>query len=598
MHASHQTLSFLAADLAVRLPGASIASAYSQDADELVIGFGDRSECLVIRCSATLPILFLHASSVRAKRNSADVLKRAVGTLVTGVRIHESDRILTLTLSNDVLLEVHLFGARSNVFLLDAHRMVVDAFRNGRHLAGSRIDLPPVVLYPSLSSQVASLSGSVPPVSPSESLPASTDILARPAPHSLPAEPADRAPQIQATMALTVQAALKKSAPLTPPVVLRELLFRAGLPSGILVREMTQERWSGLAEAAVRIQHDLQVPQPRLVSTAGGVPLHFSLLPLTHLPGTHEEAYTDIHEALREFFVRTRSAETFHREHQQLRDALRRRIEKVERVCDAIRTDQATTDRAARYRQYGLLLMEHLEEVPRHASSWTRTGSGTTEEIPLSSALTPVQNAQRYFEKAKAARRARLMMEERLRVYAAALTQTADLLSELDTVSSRSALRTFMKQHNDELRSLGAVETEQDKERAPFRVFTVHGGFEVWAGKSSANNDDLTLHHAHPEDLWFHARGSSGSHVILKISSAAGEPGKRAREEAAGIAAYYSKMRNAKVVPVAMTRRKYVHKPKGAPPGTVVIAREDVVMAAPALPKQQAHMSKEENGDA
>jgi predicted ribosome quality control (RQC) complex YloA/Tae2 family protein len=598
MHASHQTLSFLAADLAVRLPGASIASAFSQDADELVIAFADRSDCLFIRCSATLPILFLHNSYVRAKRNSADVLKRVIGTLVTGVRIHESDRILTLTLSADFLLEVHLFGARSNVFLLDAHRMVVDAFRNGRHLAGTRIDLPPVVLYPSLSSQVIRLSDPAPTVSPSESLPASADFITKPAQRSLPAVTADHAGPGQATMALTVQVALKKSAPLMPPVVLRELLFRAGLPSGVLVREMMQEGWSGLAGAAAQIQRDLLVPQPRLVSTAGGVPLHFSLLPLTHLPGTREEPYTDIHEALREFFVRTRSAETFHREHQQLRDALHRRVEKMERVCEAIRTDQSTIDRAARYRQYGLLLMEHLAEVPHHASTWTRTGSGATEEIPLSSALTPVQNAQRYFEKAKAAERSRRMMEERLRVFAAALTQTKGLLSELDTVSSRSALRTFMKQHNDELRSLGAVETEQDKERAPFRVFTVHGGFEVWAGKSSANNDDLTLHHAHPEDLWFHARGSSGSHVILKISSAAGEPGKRAREEAAGIAAYYSKMRNAKVVPVAMTRRKYVHKPKGAPPGTVVIAREDVVMATPALPKQQAHMSKEENGDA
>jgi predicted ribosome quality control (RQC) complex YloA/Tae2 family protein len=598
MHASHQTLSLLAADLAVRLPGASVASAYSQDADELYLAFTGRSECLFVSCSATLPILFLHDSCVRAKRNSADVLKQAVDTLVTGVRIHDSDRILTLTLSGDFLLEVHLFGNRSNVLLLDAHRVVVDAFRNGRHLAGTRIDPPTSVVYPPLTSQVIRLSGPAASVSPFVSQPAPMKIDREPTQQSVPAVTVNHAAPIQLAMAMTVQAALKRSAPLIPPLVLRELLYRAGLSLGVLVREMTQESWSALTEAAARIERDLLVPHPRLISTSDGLPLHFSLLPLTHLPGTREEVYTDVHEALRGFFVRTRSSETFHREHLQLRDALRRRIEKVERVCAAIRTDQGTSDRAARYRQYGSLLMEHLEEVPRHASTWTWTGSGTAEEIPLSPVLTPVQNAQRYFEKAKAAERSRRMMEERLRVYAGALTHTQDLFSELDTVSSRSALRTFMKQHNDELRSLGAVESEQDRERAPFRVFTVHGGFEVWAGKSSANNDDLTLHHAHPEDLWFHARGSSGSHVILKISSAAGEPGKRAREEAAGIAAYYSKMRNARIVPVAMTRRKYVHKPKGAPPGTVVIAREDVVMATPALPKKPAHMPKEENGDA
>jgi predicted ribosome quality control (RQC) complex YloA/Tae2 family protein len=114
----------------------------------------------------------------------------------------------------------------------------------------------------------------------------------------------------------------------------------------------------------------------------------------------------------------------------------------------------------------------------------------------------------------------------------------------------------------------------------------VEGGFEVWAGKSSENNDLLTLHHAKPNDLWFHARGSSGSHVLLKVGSGKGEPGKKAKEQAAGIAAYYSKMKNAKMVPVAMTEKKYVRKPKGAPPGTVVLEREKVVFAEPSLPKE------------
>jgi len=112
----------------------------------------------------------------------------------------------------------------------------------------------------------------------------------------------------------------------------------------------------------------------------------------------------------------------------------------------------------------------------------------------------------------------------------------------------------------------------------------VEGHFEVWVGKSSANNDLLTLHHAKPNDLWFHARGSSGSHVLLKVATGSGTPGKRAKEQAAAIAAYFSKMRTASTVPVAMTQRKYVRKPKGAPPGTVVLERESVLFVTPALP--------------
>jgi predicted ribosome quality control (RQC) complex YloA/Tae2 family protein len=117
-------------------------------------------------------------------------------------------------------------------------------------------------------------------------------------------------------------------------------------------------------------------------------------------------------------------------------------------------------------------------------------------------------------------------------------------------------------------------------------VFTVDGGFEVWAGKNSANNDLLTLRYARPDDLWFHARGGSGSHVVLKAHSGKGDPGKRACEQAAGIAAYYSKMKTAGTVAVAMTEKRFVRKPRGAPPGTVVIEREKVIFAQPALPRE------------
>jgi len=118
----------------------------------------------------------------------------------------------------------------------------------------------------------------------------------------------------------------------------------------------------------------------------------------------------------------------------------------------------------------------------------------------------------------------------------------------------------------------------------PFRTFTVAGGFLVWVGKSSENNDLLTMKYARPKDLWFHARGSSGSHVVLRMGTGKGEPSRKAIDEAAGIAAFYSKMRNAKHVPVAMTLRKYVRKPKGAPPGTVSVERERLLFVEPRLP--------------
>jgi len=159
------------------------------------------------------------------------------------------------------------------------------------------------------------------------------------------------------------------------------------------------------------------------------------------------------------------------------------------------------------------------------------------------------------------------------------------LLTEVETIHTKEELKKFVSERAKDLDQFGIGEKAEEREQLPFRIFTVDGGFEVWAGKSSRNNDELTMKYAKPNDLWFHARGASGSHVILKTNTGNGEPGKKAREQAAGIAAYYSKMKNAKMVPVAMTEKKYVRKPKGAPPGTVTLEREKVIFAEPALPQ-------------
>ena len=122
------------------------------------------------------------------------------------------------------------------------------------------------------------------------------------------------------------------------------------------------------------------------------------------------------------------------------------------------------------------------------------------------------------------------------------------------------------------------------EEQLPFRVFTVTGGFQVWAGKSGENNDLLSTRHTAKNDLWFHARGVGGSHVVLKIGTGKGEVSKQAIDQAAAIAAYYSKMKKSKLVPVTMCEGNYVRKPKGVPAGTVTVEREKTIYAEPGLP--------------
>ena len=124
-------------------------------------------------------------------------------------------------------------------------------------------------------------------------------------------------------------------------------------------------------------------------------------------------------------------------------------------------------------------------------------------------------------------------------------------------------------------------------------TYTLPGNWTVMAGKTDADNDRLSLKVADPDDWWFHVRGMSGSHVILK--SKPGEvPDRETRKKAAAIAAYHSKARAGGVTAVSFTQVRFVTKPKGAKQGTVNIRKASVLKVRPALPPMPDACSPDE----
>ena len=121
---------------------------------------------------------------------------------------------------------------------------------------------------------------------------------------------------------------------------------------------------------------------------------------------------------------------------------------------------------------------------------------------------------------------------------------------------------------------------------ADFRIYKLADGTEVWVGKNDRSNDLLTLKFTEDNDLWFHVRGASGAHTVLKVTDSSVKPSKDTVHSAAAIAAYYSKARNAKKVTVAYTEGKYVNKYRGAKTGSVVVKNEKIVKVEPGLPTQ------------
>jgi predicted ribosome quality control (RQC) complex YloA/Tae2 family protein len=124
---------------------------------------------------------------------------------------------------------------------------------------------------------------------------------------------------------------------------------------------------------------------------------------------------------------------------------------------------------------------------------------------------------------------------------------------------------------------------EIGRDRIGIYEHVLPGGWTVWAGRTDADNDLLSTKATASDDWWFHVRGMSGSHVVLRAKPGE-EPGREVLKAAAAIAAWYSKARGGGITPVSFTQGKYVRKPKSVKAGTVEIRKESVLKVRPALP--------------
>lgn len=116
-------------------------------------------------------------------------------------------------------------------------------------------------------------------------------------------------------------------------------------------------------------------------------------------------------------------------------------------------------------------------------------------------------------------------------------------------------------------------------------IYSPADGFYIIAGRTSSDNEFISLKVAAPDDLWFHVRSMPGSHVLLR-SVGGIEPDRRLIEIAAAVAVWHSKGRNGGVTPVSMTQARFVSKAPGSPKGTVNIKNEKVIKVRPnALPE-------------
>ena len=230
--------------------------------------------------------------------------------------------------------------------------------------------------------------------------------------------------------------------------------------------------------------------------------------------------------------------------------------------------------------QYMLKKGTAVYEVPNYYAD------GQTERIAVNPALTPAQNAQKYYKAYKKAHTAEKMLEQLIEKGEQELVyfeSVLDTLSRADTESELALIRQELIDGGYLKRKKGGKQ-RLPKEAPPYS-FTTSEGFKVLVGRNNVQNDKLTLKTAKNYDVWLHTQNFAGAHTILLSENR--EITDLALSEAAQIAAFFSSAREAQKVPVDYTRIKNIKKPVGAKPGKVIYHVYNTIYVTPKNPETE-----------
>lgn len=266
---------------------------------------------------------------------------------------------------------------------------------------------------------------------------------------------------------------------------------------------------------------------------------------------------------------------------------VRAHVKRLSRRADAVRSDLARLEDAPRLQRIGRMLLAQAESIPRGATDalledWELGG---LLEVKLDPALPPRAQAPRYFERAKKLVRGEAIMRERLETTEEALERARDL--EASVLEAEDIEASTIADWSKRAKELGARRGQSPAEqprrgkkeepRLPYSLYRGHRGARILVGRGAKDNDALTLRIAKPHDLWLHARGVPGAHVVVPLSKGASCPSELL-VDAALLAAHHSEARGENPVEIAYTERRHVRKRKGTPPGQVLLDREKVLL--------------------
>ncbi len=569
-------LRHLKQELEGKLLGARVDKIHQPNREELVVAFRTRESAYKVLFSARANSARVHFTAIPLENPKQPPMlcmllrKKLQGAKLVAIRQPELERLLhfdfdainelgdhvTLTLTMEIM------GRYSNIILSDENGKIVDALKRvDAEMSSQRLVLPGLTYHlPPPQNKLCPLT--------------STQQQVVEALQSLP-----RDMELSKGLLAVLQG--------VSPIVCREIQHRVGRGRELTVKTMDEEQWFRTGFFFQQLKETLTEVSgsPYMAVNLQKKPMDFSFLEIRQYGTSAIVKQGESFSALLDEFYRERDQQERMRVREQ--DLLRLLSTHSERLSRKINAQRGELEQCAErdtLRIAGDLISANMYAIAKGAVSVDLPNfyeeTQPLVHIKLDPALTPSQNAQKYYKEYRKAKTAEEKLTEQIDLAGKELEYLESVLDAL----ARAETERDLSEIRGELMEQGYLRVPRSKREklasvsAPMR-FTTSDGFTVLVGRNNRQNDRLTLKTANNNDIWFHAKNIPGSHTVLVTEGK--EPTETAMVEAAQLAAQHSRAKDSAQVPVDYTQIRYVSKPQGAKPGMVIYVNYKTIYVTP-----------------
>lgn len=336
---------------------------------------------------------------------------------------------------------------------------------------------------------------------------------------------------------------------------------------GVNGNELLDALYQAFATAIERVKNREFTPA---IIYENNAPVDFTVLPCISYPKESQRLFSSVSVLLETYYAEKSTVTRIRQKSVDLRRIVQTALERNIKKYDLQIRQMQDTEKKDKYKIYGELLNTYGYGVEPGAKSMEALNYYTNEmiTIPLDPQLTATENAKKYFDKYGKLKRT----YEALSKLTLEVKEEIDHLESIQNALDIALLEEDLTQIKEELIESGYIHRKGGNKKVKITSKPFHyissDGFHMYVGKNNYQNEELTFKFANGGDWWFHAKGMPGSHVIVKTNGE--ELPDSTFEEAARLAAFYSKGKGQEKVEIDYVERKHVKKPNGSKPGFVV----------------------------